>query len=56
MTRSRTIDIHAHMLPEESIRRLGKEAPRLAPRLVAPGDGSTVMEIAGNVVQRPMPR
>jgi aminocarboxymuconate-semialdehyde decarboxylase len=56
MTRCRTIDIHAHILPEETIRRLGKEAPRLAPKLVPQGEGSTVMEIAGRVVQNPMPR
>jgi aminocarboxymuconate-semialdehyde decarboxylase len=56
MPRSPSIDIHAHILPEETIRLLGKEAPRLAPKLVAKGDGSTVMEIAGRVVQNPMPR
>jgi aminocarboxymuconate-semialdehyde decarboxylase len=55
MQRSRTIDIHAHMLPQETIRRLGKESPRVAPKLIAQGDGSTIMEIAGKVVQRPMP-
>ncbi len=44
------------MLPEETIRRLGREAPRLAPKLLARADGSTVMEIAGKVVQQPMPR
>jgi aminocarboxymuconate-semialdehyde decarboxylase len=51
-----TIDIHAHMQPEETIRRLGKESPRVAPKLIAQADGSTIMEIAGKVVQRPMPR
>jgi aminocarboxymuconate-semialdehyde decarboxylase len=51
-----TIDIHAHMLPEETIRRLGKESPRVAPKLIARPDGSTIMEIAGKVVQNPMPR
>ena len=56
MTRSPTIDIHAHMLPEETIRRLGKESPRVAPKLIQQPDGSTIMEIAGKVVQRPMPR
>jgi aminocarboxymuconate-semialdehyde decarboxylase len=56
MTRAPTLDIHAHILPEQTIRRLGKEAPRLAPRLVEQSDGSTVMEIAGKVVQQPMPR
>ena len=56
MIRSLTIDIHAHMLPEETIRRLGKESPRVAPKLIQQPDGSTIMEIAGKVVQRPMPR
>jgi aminocarboxymuconate-semialdehyde decarboxylase len=56
MSDSPTIDIHAHILPEDAIRRLGKESPRVAPKLVAQADGSTIMEIAGKVVQRPMPR
>jgi aminocarboxymuconate-semialdehyde decarboxylase len=51
-----TIDIHAHMLPEETIRRLAKEAPSVAPKLVEASDGTINMEIAGKVVQRPMPR
>jgi aminocarboxymuconate-semialdehyde decarboxylase len=55
MERSRTIDIHAHMLPQETIRRLARESPRVAPKLIAQADGSTTMEIAGKVVQRPMP-
>jgi aminocarboxymuconate-semialdehyde decarboxylase len=56
MNDSRTVDIHAHMLPEEMIRRLGKESPRVAPKLIEQPDGTTIMEIAGKVVQRPMPR
>jgi aminocarboxymuconate-semialdehyde decarboxylase len=56
MISSLTIDIHAHMLPEETIRRLGKESPRVAPKLIEQPDGSSIMEIAGKVVQRPMPR
>ena len=56
MNDTRTIDIHAHMLPEEAIRRLGKESPRVAPKLIEQPDGTTIMEIAGKVVQRPMPR
>jgi aminocarboxymuconate-semialdehyde decarboxylase len=51
-----TIDIHAHMLPQETMRRLAGESPRVAPKLVEQDDGSTIMEIAGKVVQRPMPR
>jgi aminocarboxymuconate-semialdehyde decarboxylase len=56
MSRTATIDIHAHILPEETIRRLGRESPRVAPKLVDQPDGSTNMVIAGKVVQRPMPR
>jgi aminocarboxymuconate-semialdehyde decarboxylase len=56
MNDSRTVDIHAHMLPMETIRRLGKESPRVAPKLIDQTDGSTIMEIAGKVVQWPMPR
>lgn len=50
-----TIDVHAHMLPEETIRLLGRESPRVAPKLIEE-NGATIMEIAGKVVQRPMPR
>jgi aminocarboxymuconate-semialdehyde decarboxylase len=56
MSEPATIDIHAHILPEETIRRLGRESPRVAPKLVDQPDGSTNMVIAGKVVQRPMPR
>jgi aminocarboxymuconate-semialdehyde decarboxylase len=54
MSSSITIDVHAHMLPEETIRLLGKESPRVAPRLTH-DNGVAIMEIAGKVVQRPMP-
>jgi aminocarboxymuconate-semialdehyde decarboxylase len=50
-----TIDVHAHMLPEETIRLLGKESPRVAPKL-AEENGAIIMLIDGKVVQRPMPR
>ena len=50
MERNRTVDIHAHMLPQETIRRLAMESPRVAPKLIAQADGSTTMEIAGKVV------
>src|SRR6476619_2803531 len=55
MERSRTIDIHAHMLPQETVRRLGRESARVAPKLIAQADGSATMEIAGKAVQQPMP-
>ncbi|MEW6451481.1 MAG: amidohydrolase family protein [Pseudomonadota bacterium] len=51
-----TVDIHAHMLPEETIRLLGKESPRVAPRLITQPDASIDMEIAGKIVQKPMPK
>ena len=50
-----TIDVHAHILTEDAMRRLGRESPRVAPKLVD-DNGSMIMEIAGKVVQRPMPR
>src|SRR5262245_62455338 len=43
------------MLPEDSMRRLAAESPRVAPRLIDES-GALIMEIAGKVVQRPMPR
>jgi aminocarboxymuconate-semialdehyde decarboxylase len=56
MSRGITIDVHAHVLPQETIRLLGKESSRVAPKLIEQPDGSTIMEIAGRAVQRPMPR
>jgi aminocarboxymuconate-semialdehyde decarboxylase len=50
-----TIDVHAHILPEGTIRRLAGESPRVVPKLID-ANGSTIMEINGKVVQNPMPR
>src|SRR5262245_54780872 len=55
MTPRITVDVHAHMLPEETIRRLGRESPRVAPEL-SEENGALIMRIDGKVVQRPMPR
>ena len=55
LTFSPTIDVHSHILPEATIRRLREEAPRLAPKLIEQ-DGTIILEIAGKVLQRPMPR
>lgn len=55
MTTPITIDVHAHMLPEEAMRRLAKESSRVSPKL-SEENGALIMEIAGKVVQRPMPR
>jgi aminocarboxymuconate-semialdehyde decarboxylase len=55
MTRPRTIDSHTHILTEETIALLGKEAPRVAPKLT-PIDGDfAVLEVAGTPY-RPFPR
>jgi aminocarboxymuconate-semialdehyde decarboxylase len=50
-----TIDVHAHILPEETIRLLGKLSPRVAPKLITQANGSLNMVIGGKLVQRPMP-
>jgi Amidohydrolase/AMP-binding enzyme len=55
MSPSVTIDVHAHILPEATIRRLAGESPRVAPKLID-AYGSTIMEINSKVVQDPMPR
>jgi aminocarboxymuconate-semialdehyde decarboxylase len=55
MTRPRTIDSHTHILTEETIALIGKEAPRVAPKLT-PIDGDfAVLEVAGTPY-RPFPR
>lgn len=51
----RSIDVHAHILPEETIHALGRESPRVAPHLIRQDGGAYIMEIAGRVVQNPMP-
>ncbi|MHB8056190.1 MAG: amidohydrolase family protein, partial [Candidatus Aminicenantales bacterium] len=51
----RTIDVHAHILPEETIGLLQKAAPSLALRIQPLDDGSGVLQIAG-ITQKPFPR
>jgi aminocarboxymuconate-semialdehyde decarboxylase len=55
MNRPRTLDIHTHVLTEETIALLGKEAPKLAPRLIPIDRDSAVLEVAGTPY-RPFPR
>jgi len=55
MTRSRTIDIHTHILTEETMRLLAREAPWIAPKLTPIDADSAVLEIAGTPY-RPFPR
>jgi len=44
-----TVDVHAHMLPEQTIRLLGKESPRVAPELTDE-NGARIMRIDHKVV------
>jgi aminocarboxymuconate-semialdehyde decarboxylase len=55
MNRHKTIDIHAHILPEETMRQLQKAAPSLTLQLKRIDERSGILEIAG-VTQKPFPR
>jgi aminocarboxymuconate-semialdehyde decarboxylase len=55
MTRPRTIDIHTHILTEETIGLLAKEAPWIAPKLTPIDADFAVLDVAG-VPYRPFPR
>ena len=55
MTTVRTIDVHAHILAEDTIALWQKEAPKVAPRLSAIDADFSVIEVAG-VPYRPFPR
>ncbi len=50
----RTIDIHAHVLTEETVALIGKEIPALKPRLTAIDSDNYVLEVAG-VPYKPFP-
>src|SRR5262249_44978851 len=55
MSAMKTIDTHAHILSEETMRLIGQEAPKVAPKLT-PIDGEfAVLEVAGQPY-RPFPR
>jgi len=45
---AKTIDIHAHILTEDTIRLLQSEAPKIAPRLSDTDDQFGTLEVAGN--------
>jgi aminocarboxymuconate-semialdehyde decarboxylase len=53
---TRSIDVHAHIIPESVFGLLKKESPRVAPEFSEQSDGSLIMTIDGKVVQNPMPR
>ncbi len=55
MSQARNIDVHAHILSEETMRLIAKEAPAIGPRLT-PIDGEfAVLEVNG-VPYKPFPR
>src|SRR5437763_16943026 len=45
----RTIDVHAHILTEQTIRLLQREAPKVAPKLSQIDDQFGTLDVAGNV-------
>jgi aminocarboxymuconate-semialdehyde decarboxylase len=47
-----TIDVHAHVLTEETIRLLQREAPKVAPKLSAVDDQFGTLDVAGNVYRQ----
>jgi aminocarboxymuconate-semialdehyde decarboxylase len=55
MNGPRTLDIHTHVLTEEMIGLIRKEAPKVAPRMTAIDTDSFILEIAGTPY-RPFPR
>ena len=55
MNQPRTIDTHTHILTDETMRLLAKEAPKLAPRLTAYDQENGELEVAG-IPYRPFPR
>jgi aminocarboxymuconate-semialdehyde decarboxylase len=55
MPELRKIDVHAHILSEETISLMRKEAPKVGPRLERIDDDFAVLEVAGTPY-RPFPR
>lgn len=53
---TKSIDVHAHIIPEPVFGLLAKESRRVAPVMIKQNDGSIIMEIDGRVVQNPMPQ
>ena len=55
MTTQRIVDVHAHILAEETMALMRKEAPGIGPRMERIDDNFTVLEVAGSKY-RPFPR
>jgi aminocarboxymuconate-semialdehyde decarboxylase len=52
MASTQTIDVHAHILSEETIRLLQREAPKVAPKLSDIDDHFATLDVAGNVYRQ----
>lgn len=55
MAQQRTVDAHAHILAEETMALMRKEAPKVGPRMERIDDDFAVLEVAGSRY-RPFPR
>jgi aminocarboxymuconate-semialdehyde decarboxylase len=55
MTKQRTIDIHAHVLSEDTMQRMCREAPAIGPTLSEVDKDGATLKVA-DIVQRPFPR
>jgi aminocarboxymuconate-semialdehyde decarboxylase len=55
MTTLRTIDVHAHVLTEDMMRLMRREAPDIGPTLSEVDETGGVLQV-GTIVQRPFPR
>jgi aminocarboxymuconate-semialdehyde decarboxylase len=55
MPQVKVIDVHAHILAEETMRLMRREAPKIGPRLEPIDDDFAVLEVAG-IPYRPYPR
>ncbi len=55
MPEQRTIDAHAHILAEETMALMRKEAPRIGPRMERIDDDFAILDVAGSRY-RPFPR
>jgi aminocarboxymuconate-semialdehyde decarboxylase len=49
---TQTIDVHAHILTEETIRLLQREAPQVAPKLADIDDHFATLDVAGSVYRQ----
>lgn len=55
MPQGKTIDTHAHILSDETMRLIAREAPAISPKITPIDDAFSVLEVAG-VPYRPFPR